>query len=349
MLSSPLRRCLLTNKVLPSDLMVRFELTRPPASPSSNARFLLQPSRILHPRFEDRRSREGATGKAMWVTCWSEAVSTLAQKGSYKRLNSAAAMPPPRAVTAHVHSLLARRVVHEADLVAERVKAWPATWATRAEDAPVRRCTVGQVQSAVEDAARRGRRVMGVLDTSPSGAGAGAGPVQPFSSALTVPSRHPPTRTYCLSQFLHNIVLPPSALVLSPSADADADADEASSPGTHVLAATRAPLDGLIALLARRFARTFDPSATATSVPVAPEEEEGDAFVLSAPCVLPGMAAAADAVVQRRQAEDLVPLLVALERCRLWSGEGWEAEGEEQEAPGTATTEGRQTPDGVAC
>lgn len=63
-------------------MMVRFELTRPP---SPGARLVLQPSRILHPRFEDRPSRQGSTGKAMWVTCWADAVTALAQKGALPR------------------------------------------------------------------------------------------------------------------------------------------------------------------------------------------------------------------------------------------------------------------------
>jgi len=73
-------------------MMVRFELARPTSpsstSTSSTSRLILQPSRILHPRFEDRLSRLGSTGKAMWVTCWADAVAVLAQKGASR---------PPRA------------------------------------------------------------------------------------------------------------------------------------------------------------------------------------------------------------------------------------------------------------
>ncbi|GAA5990812.1 hypothetical protein JCM11641_005179, partial [Rhodosporidiobolus odoratus] len=84
-LSSPLRRCALTNKVLPKDLLVRFELTRPPppTSPASgttsNSRLVLTPSRMLHPRYEDHGKTRG---KGLWVTCSREAVEGLANKGA---------------------------------------------------------------------------------------------------------------------------------------------------------------------------------------------------------------------------------------------------------------------------
>ncbi|GAA5852886.1 hypothetical protein JCM9279_006214 [Rhodotorula babjevae] len=330
-LSSPLRRCLLTNKVLPCEMMVRFELTRPPSptssSTSSPSRLVLQPSRILHPRFEDRLSRQGSTGKAMWVTCWSDAVAVLAQKGSYKRLNSSATMLPPPAVTAHVHSLLARRVAHEAELVAERIQAWPAAWTLDARRAPVRRVHADELDEVLRELGDGGRRVVGILDLSPPFSSAGdADPAPPsFSSTLPQRSPSPPARRYHLSTFLAGVVLPPCSLPQPPPPE------DPPTPSSHLLAATRQPLDALLDLLSRRLAR-LDPPSTA-SPPPPPPPISGDLFVLSAP----GSTAleAADEGAQR-QAEDLVPLVLALERCRMWSGEGWaeEEEGEREEEEG---------------
>ncbi|GAA5897624.1 hypothetical protein JCM8208_000215 [Rhodotorula glutinis] len=333
-LSSPLRRCLLTNKVLPCEMMVRFELTRPPSpSPSSPSRLVLQPSRILHPRFEDRLSRQGSTGKAMWVTCWADAVAVLAQKGSYKRLSSSAVMLPPPAVTAHVHSLLARRVAHEAELVAERVKAWPAAWgADDPRRAPVRCVRREELEEAVGELGEAGRRVVGVLDLSPlssSTSGDADAAPRPFSSTLPSTSSAPLARRYHLSTFLAGVVLPPSSLPPPPPPP-----DDPPDPAAHLLASTRHPLDTLLSLLSRRPTRLNPPSAPSPPSPPSSPPAAGNLFVLSAP----GAAAleAGDEAAQR-QAEDLVPLVLALERCRMWSGEGWagdEEEGEEDEARG---------------
>ncbi|KPV72845.1 uncharacterized protein RHOBADRAFT_46435 [Rhodotorula graminis WP1] len=317
-LSSPLRRCLLTNKVLPCEMMVRFELARPPStSTSSNSRLVLQPSRVLHPRFEDRLSRQGSTGKAMWVTCWAEAVAVLAQKGSYKRLNSSAVMLPPRAVTAHVHSLLARRVAHEAELVAERVKAWPAASIPDVRRAPVLRVRVDELESTARELDAAGRRLVGVLDLSPlpsTGEVADPAPRGPFSSNVPLASAASSARRYHLPTFLTGLVLPPSSLS-PPSPTADPP-----DPSAHLLALTRHPLDSLVDFLSRRLARL-----DSTSSPSPPPPSEGDLFVLSAP-------KACDDAAAQRQAEDLVPLVLALERCRMWSGEAWAGErGEEEE------------------
>lgn len=231
-------------------------------------------------------------------------------------MHSSAVMPPPSAVAAHVHSLLARRVTHEADLLAERVKAWPAAWVAGALKAPVRRVKEFEIDKALRQMEEAGRRVLGVLDLSPhvpaaisDGADGPHPPPARFASTIALPPSHPVARHYRLSTFLSGVVLPPSAST-SPTG-------EPQPPAAHLLAATRAPLDALLALLERRLSR-LDAGAGA------PSSSEGDLYVLSAPS--PSPASSAEAAAAQRQAEDLVPLLVALERCRLWSGEGWQAE-----------------------
>jgi hypothetical protein len=98
-LASPLRRCILTQKVMPkgasfpylvhssqltrcssdTDLMVQLKLAGTPSSPAGpSPRLVLTPSSILHPRFS-----LSLPGKGAWVACWKDAVDSLAQKGEF--------------------------------------------------------------------------------------------------------------------------------------------------------------------------------------------------------------------------------------------------------------------------
>ena len=95
-LASPLRRCILTQKVLPkgaprlfvavllsadqsgqTEMMVQLKLARLPAGKGS-AQLILTPSSIIHPRFS-----HPLPGKGAWVMCWKDAVDALAAKGAF--------------------------------------------------------------------------------------------------------------------------------------------------------------------------------------------------------------------------------------------------------------------------
>ena len=178
-----------------------------------------------------------------------------------------------------------------------------------------------ELDEAVRELGDAGRRVVGVVDFSPPFSSAGDPAPPPFGSTLPRQASSPLARRYHLSTFLAGIVLPPSSLPpRSPITDPP-------DPSAHLLAATRRPLDILLDLLSRRLAR-LAPTSTPTAFPQPPPPPtDSTLFVLSAP----GAAAleAGDEAAQR-QAEDLVPLVLALERCRMWSGEGWAAvEGED--------------------
>ncbi|GAA5917084.1 hypothetical protein JCM5296_000015 [Sporobolomyces johnsonii] len=344
MLSSPLRRCLLTQKVLPKDLMIQLKLTRlPPAPPSSSARLVLTPSSVLHPRFS-----LATHGKGAWVSCWRDAVDTLSKKGSYKRLNSAAILPPT--TTSKIHSQLARRLAQEAVMLAERAKSWPAG---NASQCPVRRLSRAQW---AEDRGRLGQgseeegwEVQAVLDL----AGVNEGEGGRMSSLLPLPGdRSIPL--YRLSRFVDGILLPPpssSSDSLAPSSSSPAESDPATSTksdAARLLEELKASLDDMIALFDRR-RRRLAPETTAT--PDATNWNDDDLYLIYAPRLsfpssrtpstpplsnssVPHPSSLSTTVSpppilaeqQARMAEDVVHLLVALWRCRSWVGEGWEEE-----------------------
>ncbi|GAA6009464.1 hypothetical protein JCM10207_003791 [Rhodosporidiobolus poonsookiae] len=333
-LSSPLRRCLLTNKVLPRALMLRFELVRPPSLAHSSRLFLV-PSDILHPRFTPL---EQSKGKGLWVTCWREAVETLAKKGSYKRLHGSAVLDPT-AATQLVHSQLARRIVQEAEIYAERAKSWPSSADPILSACPVERVDLDDLEARRGAGAGSDRRLLAILDFSPPSSTDTSPPTTPLTSSVddgtgvTVPRYH-------LSRFLGDIRLPPAP----PSQDAPSPSSTSSKDS--LLRSMRRSMNGIVKLWHRRLARqTGEPPETSPtraplfllyaptppSPPLSPPSDgDGSSEALAKP-------APADDL-RRRQAEDLVVFLTALKRCSLWLGEGWDAEAGTAE---TGTAEGR--------
>ncbi|GAA5995959.1 hypothetical protein JCM11641_005351, partial [Rhodosporidiobolus odoratus] len=291
------------------------------------------------PRYEDHGKTRG---KGLWVTCSREAVEGLANKGSYKRLHPAAQLPSSAAD--HVASLLARRVVQEVEMFAERAKSWPGPPSSAgAEDTgfcPVRRLSKGAWDEERQklDAAGRGNEmsaVAAVLDLSLPTTGA----EQPFVTTVLVEGRRAPV--YHLASFFANIRLPPSLLASSipsaPSSSAPTSATEA------LFETIRKALDGVVDLWERRRTRTFtrvSDQNSPTSPPIPPSSRETySAYLIYAPTSSRQSASSFQASssespaaksptaqLRRRQADDIVPLLVALRRCIVWLGEDGETE-----------------------
>lgn len=365
-------------------MMVRFELTRrPPPSPLSSDpvvtpispaggkqqpanQLLLEPSRILHPRFDPAVAGQGGqtTGKGLWVTCWSEAVEALARKGSgafvlsrassypeswdltrcfpsfviidrfragsYKRLHPSASMPAPALVCAQVESQLARRVVQEIELLAERIKSWPvasrggpiSSW----EDVPVQIVSRKDIHAGGIGRLGLGLRVIAALDLAPSESSAQSGPICDFvpstpDEAATVEANAVPV--YRLSQFFRSALLPPDSLSsFRPRPETPDQTSEA-----KLLAVAREPVETMLALLARRFQREGGDATSAVEAGGAEAAGssnatgQGDMILLVAPRNPLTEA-------EKTRAEVVVPLAVALRRLRLWTGEEW------TEAPG---------------
>ncbi|KAI5481804.1 hypothetical protein MNV49_000081 [Pseudohyphozyma bogoriensis] len=150
-LKSPQRTCFLTNRVLPRAFLVPFKLAK--TASKHNSVILLTPE-LLHSRWTERKS-----GKAMYVMCREEAVDMLQKKGSYKRLNASAVMPSYS--TSVIKSQLARRIVQEATLLAERAKARPKPY-----DCPFRPLEKGEWENRGWE--KDARKVVAVVKLSSS-------------------------------------------------------------------------------------------------------------------------------------------------------------------------------------
>ena len=237
-------------------------------------------------------------------------------------------MPAPALVSAQVESQLARRVVQEIELLAERIKSWPvasrggpiSSW----EDVPVRLVSRDDMHARGLGRLDSGLRVIAALDlascessSSPSGpicdfvpSGAPAEVANVQASAIPV---------YHLSRFFRSALLPPDSLRSFRPRPA---APESQTSETRLLAAAREPIETLLALLARRFRREGDGTAgtiaagSADAMEGSATTEQGDMILLVAP---------RDPLTEaeKMRAKVVVPLAVALRRLRLWTGEEW--------------------------
>ncbi|GAA5831568.1 hypothetical protein JCM11251_000751 [Rhodosporidiobolus azoricus] len=260
--------------------------------------------------------------------------------GSYKRVNPSAHLDPSTAVQ-RVHSQLARRVAQEVEMFVERAKSWPVVSKRDLAEPPVSRMTeeeweaeLRELEKAPADKARRKRRVVAVLDLSSSPSSPSTRPSRnyPIFSGRSIPS-------YRLPSFFADVRLPPSALPSTVSPDT-------APPASKILIADiRSRLDELIKVWQQRATRNSLSNASSSlaasstlSPPTPPSNTplpSGDVYVLCTPA-LPsssvdfGIANSPEDAIRRRQAEDVVPLLVALKRCSLWNGEAWEDGGEVQ-------------------
>ncbi|KAF5369749.1 hypothetical protein D9758_001197 [Tetrapyrgos nigripes] len=141
MLSSPIRRCMVTDQYLPSDFLIRLGAFKIPSSiprfltPNRPPEAVLVPDGLEHSRF---RVRE--TGKAGYVLCWKNAIPLLRQKGqpyiyflsdqvltiilfltgSFRRIAHNSRIPS--SVEQQVKHLLCLRVLQELQLVIDRLR-----------------------------------------------------------------------------------------------------------------------------------------------------------------------------------------------------------------------------------
>ncbi|KAJ3917465.1 hypothetical protein F5877DRAFT_44579 [Lentinula edodes] len=126
MLSTPLRRCLQTQQLLPSAFLIRLGVFQAPSSqplrlfsPTSPSQALLLPDGLEHSKFKGRRS-----GKAGYVLCWKDAVEHLRVSGAYKRIAFNSRIP---SVLDQIRHLLRLRVLQELQLVIDALRFRPRT------------------------------------------------------------------------------------------------------------------------------------------------------------------------------------------------------------------------------
>ncbi|GAA5857829.1 hypothetical protein JCM5353_005862 [Sporobolomyces roseus] len=169
-LNSSLRRCLLTQKVLPIHMLIPLrQLSLPPStspssspppkkSRSSDGGMVLLPKGIQHSRFEEK-----VGGKGSWVLCHSLALEQLATKGSFKRINTALSMPKDlKSLREYTEYQLVKRVEQEIEMYCERAKSWRTLIGVEGFE-PIRR--VGDMK----DVEKEGHRVEMALDLSSHG------------------------------------------------------------------------------------------------------------------------------------------------------------------------------------
>ncbi|KAJ7068131.1 hypothetical protein C8F01DRAFT_1334653 [Mycena amicta] len=116
MLTTPARQCVLSQRLLPSDLMIRLALMRPPPSIPTSRKLgrLIMPDGILHPAFKARRS-----GRARYVICSRQAIVAFHQRPKLSMALGGAT--PPRLMEQISHQLRLR-VLQEVFLLAKALR-----------------------------------------------------------------------------------------------------------------------------------------------------------------------------------------------------------------------------------
>ncbi|KAN0132489.1 hypothetical protein V8E53_009505 [Lactarius tabidus] len=121
MLSTPIRRCSLSSRYLPSDFMVRLSVKRLPSLRTGPKRpsYTLVPDGLQHPKFKGLDSRKGH-----YVVCRRAAMAEFDGRGTYRRILHAA-LRLPSTLPEYISHLLRLRILQELELLAERLQARP--------------------------------------------------------------------------------------------------------------------------------------------------------------------------------------------------------------------------------
>ncbi|GAA6012756.1 hypothetical protein JCM11491_002551 [Sporobolomyces phaffii] len=348
-LAGSLRRCLLTQKVLPTDMMIPLKQLALP-SRAGRPGLVLVPKGIQHARFEEK-----VGGKGSWVMCHHLALEQLALRGSYKRVNAQLSMPKNvAALRDWTATQLARRVGQEVEMYCERAKSWPkldtkrggerGTSGLGSEWTPIRRFrTVDEIDNSPETG-----EVEMVLDLGASEEGR----VVEWRKRVRRDGAQE-TPVWKIGGFLRSaVVSPPSRSKPGPEPDTAAyearikseDStrnDNGVSPQDRdgLVGSIETHLDSTISLFERRRAREAsgatlqtpnDQSGTATR---ADADERGEIYVFYSPRALEitrrhdverSAEEERDAKTVARMRRDLVDLWISCWRIGLWTGQGWD-------------------------
>ncbi|GAA5838605.1 hypothetical protein JCM3766R1_006029 [Sporobolomyces carnicolor] len=356
-LKGSLRRCLLTQKVLPVDMMIPLKQLSIPSNLARASKgfqaggMVLLPKGIQHPRFEEK-----VGGKGAWVMCHHRALQQLALKGSYKRINSQLFMPKntQNLMDWTVHQLI-KRVEQEVEMYCERAKSWPKL-GTAPRFSPIARvrtleqalecCDGGQIEMVLDLSVPR------VLEeASEEAVVAWRKVTADGKSVKEVP-------VWRLGGIIRSLAIPGSAASATTNRSETATTEEADSRAPEavstkasagdaqsqpdlILDEIKSRLDSTISLFERRNGRLAvesEPSTPgqpgATCVMPSPgasaqEENPYDFYVFRTPARLSARttttdsAGAKDLETARRMSQDLVDLWISCWRIGLWSGQGW--------------------------
>ncbi|KDE06235.1 hypothetical protein MVLG_03394 [Microbotryum lychnidis-dioicae p1A1 Lamole] len=308
-LTSPLRRDLLTRKVLPKDFLLQFKLLQP--KPSSTSTLPLTPTSLLHPRFSDPQP-----GRSVYALCWKEGVRLLREKKSYKRLSSRASLALEPTLQ-RIESSLARRVHQEIVLLNKRLVSVPVEQASEeALSKVVRRIKgedLGMLSEVKKEVEVCGLKAILDLRTHDE-TNKEHGPEQWFGSLAPSDPSKLPIPLYTLGDYFNTVQLPPSSYEACKIA---MEASEGKEMTLNDLVVEQ--LDKVVGTFrkrglskAEREALWLASQAQAQTKKKKFTRNEGGVFGIYGP----GTRSEAD-----RQS---VPLLKALWRLGLWFGKGWE-------------------------
>uniref|UniRef100_V5GEX6 Uncharacterized protein n=2 Tax=Kalmanozyma brasiliensis (strain GHG001) TaxID=1365824 RepID=V5GEX6_KALBG len=124
MLAAPLRKCIVTSRILPTSLMLQLKPVTLPNSTTAipskskragSERIVMLPDQILHPKFARKKPDKG-----LWVTLDPRVYAQLHKKASYKIVSSEATLLA--GMEELVERQLAERVVQEAELLERRFR-----------------------------------------------------------------------------------------------------------------------------------------------------------------------------------------------------------------------------------
>lgn len=118
MLSSPIRRCAISRRHMPSDFLIRLAALRLRVAPGTKSAQVWMPDGLEHPKF---RRRSGQL--VMYITCWNDMFSPV-------NLNRVSSRGVPNAVfhkllSEQISHLLRVRVIQELQLLAETLSRRP--------------------------------------------------------------------------------------------------------------------------------------------------------------------------------------------------------------------------------
>ncbi|KAF6762848.1 hypothetical protein DFP72DRAFT_1164714 [Ephemerocybe angulata] len=113
MLSSPLRRCSITDQYLPSDFLVRFSYLRLPPSVGSGQSLAIVPDGMQHSKYTSRKG-----GHSVYTQCLREAVDQLYRKAPFKRATKDSTVVANAKLGDQVLHLLRLRVLQELERLA---------------------------------------------------------------------------------------------------------------------------------------------------------------------------------------------------------------------------------------
>ncbi|SGY89707.1 BQ5605_C039g11764 [Microbotryum silenes-dioicae] len=330
-LTSPLRRDLLTRKVLPkgtllppptnstkpwfssllprnADFLLQFKLLQP--KPSSTSTLPLTPTSLLHPRFSDPQP-----GRSVYALCWKEGVRLLREKKSYKRLSSRASLALEPTLQ-RIESSLARRVHQEIVLLNKRLISVPVEQASEeALSKVVRRIKgedLGMLSEVKKEVEVCGLKAILDLRTHDE-TNKEHGPEQWFGSLAPSDPSKLPIPLFTLGDYFNTVQLPPSSYEACKIAMETSEGKEMTLNDLVV-----EQLDKVVGTFRKRGLSKAEREALwlASQAQAQTKKKftrnEGGVFGIYGP----GTRSEAD-----RQS---VPLLKALWRLGLWFGKGWE-------------------------